>query len=71
MAAPTGRGGIDTDGLARMHPMRAGRRPPQIGRQGLSKHRWRVGGTLCRLLNQDGVGVAWAWATAHVAENTL
>ena len=30
-----------------------------------------VGGTWCLLLNQWGLIVGWAWATAHVAENTF
>ena len=51
--APDG-GVIDTYGLERMHPIREGRSPQQIGRQGLSNHRWIVGGKLCQLLNQYG-----------------
>src|SRR5207302_4512135 len=51
--------------------MREGRSPQQIGRKGLSNHRWIVGGTLCLLLNQWGLVVAWACATAHVADNTF
>src|SRR5438270_13680089 len=35
LAAPTVLGGIDTDGIERIHPLREGRRPPQIGRPGL------------------------------------
>jgi hypothetical protein len=38
--------GIDTYGIALIHPMRAGRSPHQIGRKGLSNHRWIVGETL-------------------------
>jgi hypothetical protein len=71
LAAPTVLGVIDTYGLARIHPMREGRRPQQIGRKGLSNHRWIVGGTLCLLLNQWGLSVGWACATANVAENTF
>jgi hypothetical protein len=51
--------------------MHEGRRPQQIGRKGLSNHRWIVGGKLCLLLNQWGLVVGWECATAHVAENTL
>ena len=40
-----------------IHPMREGRSPQQIGRKGLSNHRWIVGGKLCLLLNQWGLGV--------------
>ena len=70
-AAPTVLGVIDTYGIELIHPMREGRSPQQIGRQGLSNHRWIVGGKLCLVLNQYGLVVAWACATAHVADNTL
>ena len=71
LAAPTVRGGIDPYGIALIHPMREGRSPQQIGRKGLANHRWIVGGTWCLLLNQWGLVVAWACATAHVADTTL
>jgi hypothetical protein len=51
--------------------MREGRSPQQIGRQGLSNHRWIVGGKLGLVLNQYGLVVAWDCATAHVADNTF
>ena len=51
--------------------MREGRSPQQIGRKGLSNHRWIVGGKLCLLLNQWGLIVGWACATANVADNTF
>jgi hypothetical protein len=54
LAAPTVLGVIDTYGIALIHPMREGRSPQQIGRKGLSNHRWMVGGTLCLVLNQGG-----------------
>jgi len=47
VAAPTVLGVIDTDGMKRIHPMREGRRPQQIGRTGRSYHRWSVGGQWC------------------------
>src|SRR4029434_1748176 len=71
LAAPTVLGGIDTYGIELIHPRRAGRSPQQIGRKGVSNHRWSVGGKLCLLLNQWGLLVGWACATAHVADNTL
>jgi hypothetical protein len=71
LAAPTGLGVIDTYGIEWIHPMRAGRSPQQIGRTGLSNHRWMVGGKRCLLLHQWGVGVGWACATAQGAENTF
>jgi len=71
LAAPTVLGVIDTYGIELIHPMREGRSPHQIGRKGLSNHRWMVGGKLCLLLNQYGLVVAWACDTANVADNTL
>jgi hypothetical protein len=64
-------GVIDTYGIELIHPIREGRSPQQIGRKGLSNHRWIVGGKLCLLLNQWGLVVAWACATANVADNTF
>jgi hypothetical protein len=71
LAAPTVRGVIDTYGIELLSPIRAGRSPRQIGRQGLSKHRGIVGGKLCLLLNPWGVIVGWACATANVADHTF
>src|SRR5712692_972030 len=71
LAAPTVLGGIDTDGIEMIHPIRAGRSPPQSGRTGVSNHRWMVGGKLCLVLTQWGCIVAWDCATAHVADNTF
>src|ERR671924_1941658 len=69
LAAPTVLGVIDTYGIELIHPMREGRSPQQIGRKGVSNHRWIVGGKLCLLLNQYGLVVGWACATANVADN--
>jgi hypothetical protein len=55
LAAPTVLGVIDTYGIELIHPIREGRSPQQIGRKGLSNHRWIVGGKLCLLLNQWGL----------------
>ena len=71
LAAPTVLGGIDTYGIELLHPIREGRSPQQIGRKGVSNHRWIVGGKLCLLLNQSGLAVAWACATTNVADNTF
>ena len=71
LATPTVLGGIDTYGIELIHPMREGRSPQQIGRKGLSNHRWIVGGKLCLLLNQWGLIVGWACDTANVADNTF
>src|SRR2546422_4882477 len=71
LATPTVLGVIDTYGIELIHPIREGRSPGQIGRKGLSNHRWIVGGKLCLLLNQWGLIVGWACATANVADNTF
>ncbi len=71
LAAPTVLGVIDTYGIELIHPMRESPSPQQIGRKGLSNHRWIVGGKLCLLLNQWGLVVAWECAAANVADNTL
>ena len=52
-------------------PHARGCSPQQIGLKGLSNHRWIVGGKLCLLLNQWGLIVGWACATANVADNTF
>ena len=49
LATPTVLGVIDTYGIELIHPMREGRSPQQIGRKGLSNHRWIVGGKLLSL----------------------
>jgi hypothetical protein len=71
LTAPTVLGIIDTYGIALIHPMREGRSPKQIGRKGLSTHRWIVGGKRCLVLNQWGLIVAWEGATAKVADTTF
>src|SRR2546427_8729061 len=71
LAAPTVLGIIDTYGIELIHPIREGRSPQQIGRKGVSNHRWIVGGKLCLVLNQWGCIVAWDCATANVADNTF
>jgi hypothetical protein len=71
LAAPTVLGVIDAYGIELIHPIREGRSPQQIGRKGVSNHRWIVGGKLCLLLNQWGLIVAWECATANVADNAF
>src|SRR5438128_12002592 len=71
LAAPTVLGVIDTYGIELIHPIREGRSPQQIGRKGVSNHRWIVGGKLCLLLNQHGFAVAWACATAKLPHHTF
>src|SRR5215470_1172977 len=71
MASPTVLGVIDTYGIELIHPIREGRSPQQIGRKGLTNHRWIVGGKLCLLLNQYGLVVGWDCGTANMADNTF
>jgi hypothetical protein len=42
-----------------------------LAAKGSPNHRWIVGGKLCLLLNQWGLVVGWACATANVADNTF
>jgi len=65
LAAPTVLGVADTYGIELIHPMREGRSPAQVGKQGMSNHRWSVGGKLCFILNQGGLIGAWDGATAN------
>jgi len=53
LASPTVLGVIDTYGIELIHPIREGRSPQQIGRKGVSNHRWIVGGKLCLLLSNS------------------
>src|SRR2546421_11701072 len=71
LAAPTVLGVIDTYGIELIHPMREGRSPQQMGRKGLSTHPCTVRCILCLVLNQWGLIVGWACATANVADNTF
>ncbi len=71
LAEPTVLGVIDAYGVELIHPVREGRSDKQIGKKGLSNHRWIVGGKLCLLLNQDGLVVGWDAATANVYDATF
>ena len=66
LAVPTVLGVADTYGIELIHPMREGRSPAQVGKKGMSNHRWIVGGKLCFILNQWGLICAWDCATANV-----
>ena len=69
LATPTLLGVFDTYGIELIHPIREGRSPRQIGKKGLSNHRWIVGGKLGLLLNQWGLIVGWDCATANVHDS--
>jgi hypothetical protein len=70
LAAPTVLGGLAPYGLARLHPRRAGRRPPPSGRTGRAHPRWLGGGQGCRWRHQWGF-MGGACATAQVADHPL
>ncbi len=71
LAAPTLLGIADSYGIELRHPRRHGRTPAQLGRKGLSNHRWIAGGKLCVLVNQWGRIVAWDDAAANVHDGTF
>jgi hypothetical protein len=70
MAEPSLLGVIDSYGIELLHPIREGRSEQQIGRKGLSNHRWIVGGKLGYLLNHLGLIVSWACDTANVYDGS-
>jgi hypothetical protein len=71
LADPTFSTVIDSYGIERIHPIREGRSPRQIGQKGKSNWRWMVGMKLCWLINDHGQVVSWAWDTAHVSDKTF
>lgn len=71
LADPTVLGVADTYGIELIHPMREERIPAQIGKKGLSPHRWIVGGKLAFVLNQWGLIVDWACDSANVHDSTF
>ena len=66
LVSPSLLGVIDSYGIELLHPIREGRSKQQLGRKGISNHRWIVGGKLCYLLNHLGLIVAWTCDTANV-----
>jgi hypothetical protein len=71
LAQPTPRGVADTSGIALIHPWREDRADQQIGRKGLSNHRWIVGAKLAYVVNQYGLIVAWDYAAANAPDNAF
>lgn len=69
LADPTVLGVADSYGIELLHPMREGRSEKQIGKKGLSNHRWIVGGKLGFVLNQFGLVTAWSCLTANVHDS--
>ena len=70
-ADPTTLGVADSYGIELIHPCREGRSAQQIGKKGMSNHRWIVGGKLALVLNQWGGVSAWGCATANVHDTTF
>lgn len=70
LADPSLLGVIDSYGIELLHPVREGRNPNQLGKKGLSNHRWIVGGKLCLVLNHLGLVVNWACDTANVYDGS-
>ncbi len=71
LAQPTLLGAADTFGIELIHPWREDRAEWQIGRKGLSNHRWIIGAKLAYLVNQYGLIVAWDYAAANAADNVF
>ncbi len=71
LADPTLIGVVDTYGVELIHPIREGRSEQQIGKKGISNHRWIVGCKLCLVLNKFGLVVDWDCDTANVHDNTF
>ncbi len=71
LADPTILGVADSYGIELLHPYREGRSTQQIGRKGLSNHRWIVGGKLAVVVNKWGLVAGWAADTANVHDSTF
>jgi hypothetical protein len=71
LAQPTTMGVCDTYGIELIHPWREERSEWQIGRKGLSNHRWIIGAKLAYLVNQYGLIVAWDSGDAGMADNAF
>ena len=71
LAEPTMLGLADSDGVELRHPRRHGRVATQLGKKGLSNHRWIAGGKLCVIVNQWGRIGAWEAATANVHDGAF
>ena len=60
LADPAISGVCDTYGIELVHPMREGRGEKQMGKKGLSNHRWIVGGKLAlAVFNALAQGRGW------------
>ncbi len=64
-------GVVDSFGIELIHPFREHRSNGQIGRKGLSNHRWIVGAKLCVILNHLGLPVTWACGGANLPDQAF
>ena len=71
LADPTILGVADSDGIELLHPYHEGRTAHQIGRKGLSNHRWIIGAKRGVVLNKWGLVCAWAADTANVHDSAF
>lgn len=71
LAPPTLLGVVDSYGIELIHPIREGRSAAQVGRKGISNHRWIVGQKLCLLINSWGGVVGWLSAPANVHDTVF
>lgn len=71
LAKPSLLGVIDTFGIELIHPIREGRSLKQIGKKGISNHRWIVGGKLCLAVNHLGSVIGWSWLSANVHDSSF
>ena len=71
LAEPTVLGVADSYGIELIHPIREGRSERQIGRKGVSNHRWIVGGKLGFVLDQFGRVVDWMCAPANAHDQVF
>jgi len=71
LAPTTALGVADTFGVELLHPIREGRSKGQIGRKGVSNHRWIVGAKLCLAVNQFGLITGWDMARANTHDSAF
>lgn len=61
-------GAMDSFGIELVHPFRKHRSDGQIGRKGLSNHRWIFGAKMCVARSHLGLPVSWAGGAAHLPD---
>lgn len=71
LAEPSIFGVVDSFGIELIHPFREHRSNGQIGRKGLSNHRWIVGAKLCVVLNHLGLPVSWECGGANLPDQAF